>query len=116
MPCSHYYALRVKNKVPYNFIMVNVKKLGPLLEPTNHYFENAAVLNPGVWQDGNTIHVFYRAVDQNGDSCIGYAKLNGPTTVVERWDKPILHRDYDYEQRGLEDPRVTKIGDTFYMT
>ena len=36
--------------------------------------------------------------------------------MVERWERPILHRDYDYEQRGLEDPRVTKIGDTFYMT
>lgn len=96
--------------------MPQIKKLGPLLEPTNHYFESAAVLNPGIWQDGDTVHIFYRALDQNNDSCIGYAKLNGPTTVVERWDKPILHRDYDYEQRGVEDPRITKIENTFYLT
>lgn len=96
--------------------MLEVKKLGPILEPTNLPFENLAVLNPGVYQDNKNIHIFYRAIDKNHESCIGYARLNGPTEIVERWEKPIISREFEYESRGVEDPRIVKIGDTFYMT
>jgi len=96
--------------------MVEVEKLGIILEPTAHEFERRAVLNPACYREGNFVHMFYRAVDEKGRSSIGYAKLEGPTTVVERWQKPILVREYDYESVGLEDPRIVKIGNTFYMT
>ena len=96
--------------------MLEVRKLGPVLGPTENDFENFAVLNPGVWQDGNSVHLFYRAIDKNFKSCIGYARLNGPTEVAERWDKPIMRREYDYESKGVEDPDITKLGDTYYMT
>lgn len=95
--------------------MVQVKKLGVVLEPTNLPFENLAVLNPGCWQDGNSIHMFYRAIDQDHKSSIGYACLEGPTTVKERWNKPILSREYEYESHGLEDPRIVRIDTTFYV-
>ena len=95
--------------------MVQVKKLGVVLEPTNNLFERAAVLNPGIWQEGNTIQMFYRALDQDHCSTIGYARLDGPMNVVERLDKPILLGEYAYETRGMEDPRIVKIGDTFYL-
>jgi beta-1,2-mannobiose phosphorylase / 1,2-beta-oligomannan phosphorylase len=74
------------------------------------------VLNPAVFQENSNIHIYYRAIDNNNKSCIGYARLEGPTTVVERWTKPILRREYEYEEYGVEDPRVVKIGKTFYMT
>lgn len=96
--------------------MLEVKKLGPILEPTESDFESLAVLNPGVWQDGNSVHLFYRAIDKDYKSCIGYARLNGPTEVAERWGEPIVRRDYDYESNGVEDPRITKFGETYYMT
>ncbi len=96
--------------------MLEVKKLGPILEPTNLDFENLAVLNPGTFQDGEFVHMFYRAIDDKYQSSIGYAKLRGPTEIVERWEKPILFREYIYESKGLEDPRIVKIGDIFYMT
>ncbi len=95
--------------------MVQVKKLGVILEPTDNLFERSAVLNPGIWQEGNTIQMFYRALDQDHCSTIGYARLDGPTNVVVRWDKPILLGEYAYETRGMEDPRIVKIGDTFYL-
>lgn len=95
--------------------MVQVKKLGVVLEPTENLFERKAVLNPGIWQDGNTLHMFYRALDEDHCSTIGYAKLNSPMSVVERWDKPILLGTHSYEIRGMEDPRIVKIGNTFYM-
>ena len=95
--------------------MVQVKKLGVILEPTDNLFERAAVLNPGIWQEGNNIQMFYRALDEDHCSTIGYARLDGPTNVVERWDKPILLGEYSYETRGMEDPRIVKIEDTFYL-
>jgi beta-1,2-mannobiose phosphorylase / 1,2-beta-oligomannan phosphorylase len=95
---------------------INIQKLGVILEPTSISFEKKAVLNPAVYQDGNTVHVYYRAVNNSFKSCIGYARLEGPTKVVERWTKPILRRKYKYEKNGVEDPRIVKIGETLYMT
>ncbi len=95
---------------------IKVKKLGVILAPTKNRFENRAVLNPGVFQDGNYVHVFYRAVDKRNNSSIGYAKLKGPTKVIERWEKPIIEREHPYERKGCEDPRIVKIGSTFYLT
>lgn len=95
---------------------INIQKLGVILEPTYRSFEKKAVLNPAIYQQGNTVHIYYRAVDKNFKSSIGYARLEGPTKVVERWKKPILSRKYKYEKNGVEDPRVVKIGKTLYMT
>jgi len=96
--------------------MLQVQKLGPILNPTELAFENLSVLNPGTWQEGSFVHLFYRAIDETHQSTIGYARLQGPTTVVERWEQPILTRDYEYESKGLEDPRIVRIDDTFYLT
>jgi len=95
---------------------LEIKKLGVLLEPTELAFEHQSVLNPGIFQDGENIHVYYRAISEQGESAIGYARLNGPTTVVERWRKPIMDRYYDYESKGIEDPRVVQIDGVLYMT
>jgi beta-1,2-mannobiose phosphorylase / 1,2-beta-oligomannan phosphorylase len=95
---------------------VNVKKLGPILEPTARSFERTAVLNPAVYQKGQFVHIFYRAVSEDGKSSIGYAKLKGPTKVVKRNKKPIITSYYDYEKKGVEDPRIVKIDGTFYLT
>lgn len=97
--------------------MFKIEKLGPILKPTANLFENKAVLNPGVYQEGEFVHIFYRAIGEDDEkSRIGYAKLKGPTEVVERWNKPIIEREALYEVEGVEDPRVVKIEDTFYIT
>ena len=95
---------------------LKVEKLGIVLAPTENKFENRSVLNPGVYQEGEFVHLFYRAIDKRLNSSIGYAKLKGPTKVVERWDKPILKSEFNYERKGVEDPRIVKINGTFYMT
>lgn len=96
--------------------MLKVKKLGIVLAPTKLPFESQGVLNPACFQEGKSIHLFYRAIDKYGRSSIGYAKLKNPTTVLERWVKPIISRKYAYEKKGVEDPRIVKIGNTFYLT
>ena len=95
---------------------LEVNKLGIILEPTQNYFETKAVLNPGSYQEGDFVHLFYRAIDEESKSSIGYAKLKGPTEVVERWDAPFITRLHEHESQGVEDPRIVKIENTYYMT
>ncbi len=96
--------------------MIKVTKHGVILEKTDAGFENEGVLNPAVQQEGDTIHLFYRAVSKGNYSSIGYSKLKGPLAVEERFDVPLLFPQMEYESHGIEDPRITKIEDTYYMT
>lgn len=96
--------------------MVAIEKLGIILGPTNREFENSGVFNPGIYQEGNTLHILYRAVQQGNLSTIGYAKTDGPLKIIERLEQPLIVRDFDYEKQGVEDPRIVKIEDTYYIT
>jgi predicted GH43/DUF377 family glycosyl hydrolase len=96
--------------------MLEVKKEGILLEKTHLEFENEGVLNPAVFQEGDSVHLYYRAVQNGNHSTIGYCRLNGPHTIVERWEKPLFIPELDFESQGVEDPRIVKIEDTFYMS
>ncbi|MFV8326324.1 pesticidal protein Cry7Aa [Flavobacterium sp. ZS1P14] len=96
--------------------MVTIEKLGIILSPTERAFESTGVLNPGVYQEGNTVHFLYRAVQKGNRSTIGYARTEGPIKIVERTEKPIITQDFDYEKQGVEDARIVKIEDTYYIT
>ncbi|MGM0579566.1 MAG: pesticidal protein Cry7Aa [Bacteroidota bacterium] len=96
--------------------MISVEKYGIILSPTDNEFENTGVCNPGVYQDGNTVHIYYRAVQEGNFSTIGYAKTDGPTKIIERYTQPLIKRDFEYEQHGVEDARIVKIEDSYYMT
>jgi beta-1,2-mannobiose phosphorylase / 1,2-beta-oligomannan phosphorylase len=96
--------------------MVKVHKHGILLEKTLNSFECEGVLNPAAIKVGDFIHIFYRAVAKDNYSTIGYCKLSAPTVIETRSDEPLLFPQFDYEFQGLEDPRVTKIDETYYLT
>jgi predicted GH43/DUF377 family glycosyl hydrolase len=96
--------------------MIEVKKEGILLSKTNWEFENEGVLNPAAIRVGDDVHLFYRAVKEGNHSTIGYCRLNGPLTITERWDKPIIVPEFDYESQGVEDARIVKIDDLYYLT
>lgn len=96
--------------------MVKVKREGIILEPTKLIFECMSVLNPAIYQDGENIHLVYRAVDNNNVSSLGYARFEGPLKLAERWTKPFLYPKLKIEKCGIEDPRLTKIEGTIYMT
>lgn len=96
--------------------MIAVKNEGIILSETELDFENDGVLNPAIMQEGNTVHVFYRAVRRGNYSTIGYAKLEGPLKVVERHQKPLIIPSTDDEVHGIEDPRIVKIDDVYYLT
>lgn len=96
--------------------MLNIKKEGILLNKTLLGFENEGVLNPATIKEGNYVHLFYRGVSKGNYSSIGYCKLNGPLIIEERSDTPVIFPQFDYEAHGVEDPRIVKIEDLYYLT
>jgi len=96
--------------------MITVKKEGILLQKTLLEFENEGVLNPGTIKEGNTVHLFYRAVRWGNFSSIGYCKLNGPFNVEKRFEQPVIVSEFEYETHGVEDPRIVKIDDIYFLT
>jgi beta-1,2-mannobiose phosphorylase / 1,2-beta-oligomannan phosphorylase len=96
--------------------MLTVKKDGIILTKTNHVFENEAVLNPAAIREGAFVHLFYRAVSKGNYSSIGYCKLLGPLEVEQRLEAPVLSPEFEYESHGIEDPRIVKIEDLYYLT
>lgn len=96
--------------------MLEIKKEGILLKRTLLDFENEGVLNPAAIREGEYVHIFYRAVSLGNYSSIGYCKLKGPLLIEERWEKPIISSEHEYELHGVEDPRIVKIEDTYYLT
>lgn len=96
--------------------MIEVKREGIILKKTNLEFENEGVLNTAAIREGDSVHLFYRAVRKGNHSTIGYCRLDGPLTVAERLDKPVIVPEFDYESQGVEDARIVKIDDLYYLT
>ncbi|MDZ4669163.1 MAG: pesticidal protein Cry7Aa [bacterium] len=96
--------------------MMHVKKEGIVLSKTDLPFEDEGVLNPAIMQVGNTVHMFYRAVRKGNYSSIGYCKFEGPLNLVERHSEPFLVPEFEYEAHGIEDPRIVKIDDLYYLS
>ncbi len=96
--------------------MISVKKEGVILKCTDFEFENEGVLNPAIIKEDDSIHLFYRAVRKGNYSTIGYCKLSSPLIIAKRWNKPLISPQFEYEKQGMEDPRIVKIDDKYYLT
>jgi len=90
----------------------------PILTPReDHPWESGAVFNPGVVYAGGKVHLLYRAIGEyeNYISRLGYA-VSEDGLRFTRLDEPVFEPQEDYERFGCEDPRITAIGDVFYVT
>lgn len=104
--------------------MIRLERLTdtPILEPKPHHkWEKAAVFNTAAVSENGLIHLIYRATDitSNGKqgkyiNSLGYA-VSADGIHFNRLENPILSNDVPQELRGPEDPRIVKIGSTFYM-
>ena len=94
--------------------MITVKNEGIILEKTNLEFENKAVFNPACIQVDGVTHMFYRAINHNDVSSVGYCQLVD-NKVVKRLKEPVLFPEYDYEKKGVEDPRITLLEGIYYL-
>jgi predicted GH43/DUF377 family glycosyl hydrolase len=88
----------------------------PVIAPQGDGWESAGTFNPSVVSHNGAVVMLYRAQDRNGVSRLGYATSTDGTHFVRR-PEPILSPETAYEaDGGLEDPRLVKIGDTYYLT
>jgi predicted GH43/DUF377 family glycosyl hydrolase len=88
----------------------------PTLSPRGHGFESAGTFNPAVTKFDGKFVMLYRAQDRNGTSSLGYA-TSSDGVHFRRSEQPAFRPETDYEKGGgVEDPRLQKIGDIYYMT
>ena len=89
----------------------------PILRPVaEHSWESRYVFNPAMFMLEDKIHYFYRAMGDDMVSRLGYACSTDGCIIEERLPYPVFEPLNPEEVRGVEDPRVTVIGDTCVMT
>lgn len=98
-------------------IAIHAKRVSdqPLLRPGLPWAKQG-LFNPAAVKIGNKTVLLFRATDGYNVSRIGYAEsTNGKRFVVS--PDPVLSPETDYEKDGgVEDPRVVRIGETYYLT
>lgn len=104
--------------------MSNVTRISenPILSPDKgEPWQAIAAFNPSVVKDGQLYHLLYRAQSSPEDhlgvqmsvSSIGYSQSRDGIHYGKRWR--LIVPEEDWEKFGCEDPRVTKIGDIYYI-
>jgi predicted GH43/DUF377 family glycosyl hydrolase len=112
---SHTLAAQTTTPAPVK-ITVEWNSPTPLISPSGSGAASAGTFNPAAVRVGNKTILLYREQDTAGTSRIGYASSTDGLHFTLR-TQPVLQPETDYEKDGgVEDPRVLKIGDTYYMT
>ena len=94
------------------------KRLGsqPVIAPQGSGFESAGTFNPAVIEKDNKIVMLYRAQDHQGTSTLGYA-VSDDGVHFSHSPAPVLSPEAPYKKGGgTEDPRLVKVGGTYYLT
>jgi len=89
-------------------------------EPSNPW-ESFSVCNPAACYDeiSGTVYMLYRGADADSayTRCIGLATSKDGVHFVRAGDQPVLRPEPDrWDGGALEDPRITRIGDWFFVT
>ncbi len=93
-------------------------KDNPIFSPSPlHPFEKEGVLNPGVVLTPEGVVMLYRAVGekQNYISRIGLATSTDGINFERSVQNPVFSPKEDFDMWGAEDPRITKIGDDYFV-
>jgi beta-1,2-mannobiose phosphorylase / 1,2-beta-oligomannan phosphorylase len=111
----------------------------PILTPdARHAWETKGVFNPAALYENGKVHLLYRALGDTDVSVLGYASSNDGYHIQERLPYPVyvprepfegvspapvtrpgtpgVYTSGGGEMGGCEDPRLTRIGDTVYIT
>ena len=89
----------------------------PIITPdTGQPWEVGGTFNPSAIAVDGVIHLLYRAVDAGGTSRLGYARSFDGRTISERSRTAVLEPSANWEEFGCEDPRITNLQGSFYVT
>jgi len=81
----------------------------------NIYGKTSSFSTGAVVNDDGLFHLLYRAQGADMVPRIGYA-VSSDGIHFNRLEKPVFSPASRDELYGVEDPRITKIGDRYYMT
>ena len=117
---------------------VDLKKsiANPIIAPNKkNHWEAFNTFNPAAVYENGKVHIVYRAQGYDYVSVLGYANSDDGVKINRRLDQPIYIPIEPFEMvdkkstkktaarymsgggfGGCEDPRISKIGDRFYMT
>jgi len=87
----------------------------PILSSTKNIWENKAVFNCGATLYKNKVYLLYRAMGEDNVSRLGLAISKDGYTIDKRFPNPLYEPQLEFEQKGIEDPRITKINDTYHI-
>ncbi len=87
----------------------------PILRPQGDTWESGSVYNPAAVVKDDQVVLLYRAHADDIVSHVGLATSDDGIRF-ERHPDPVISPTEDYEQFGCEDPRVTEIDGTYYLT
>lgn len=92
-------------------------KNNPILKPY-YWWESNGVFNPAITEYNNNFYMLYRGQGDDGVSRLGLAISKDGIKFKRTSKYPIIDVDTSnkYSNNGLEDPRIAKIDDTYYIT
>ncbi len=92
----------------------------PILKPNpKNNWENLVVCNPGAWYEDGKFYLLYRAAGDDKEHIIrmGLAISEDGVNFTRQSDKPAFEPSSDGpDMGGVEDPRIVKFDDEFYIT
>ncbi|QVY66159.1 glycosidase [Polaribacter sp. Q13] len=107
-----------KNKT--GLLRLKKHEKNPIFSPNpDNYWENIVVCNPGVWYENGKFSMLYRAAGDDKEHFIrfGLAESTDGVNFTRVSDKPVFSPSIDGpDMGGVEDPRIAKFGDEFYVT
>jgi predicted GH43/DUF377 family glycosyl hydrolase len=88
----------------------------PILKPIKeHPWESKRVFNSAAVYEKGKVHIVYRAQGEDDVSRLGYARSSDGYHIDEQLGTPIFSPLEGREKFGCEDPRITKLGNKYYM-
>lgn len=88
----------------------------PILKPDSG-FDSRGAFNPAVIKEGDNYFMLYRAEspDDSLTGKIGLARSQDGINFV-KYPEAVIVPDEDFDRFGCEDPRLVKVGGTYYLT
>jgi beta-1,2-mannobiose phosphorylase / 1,2-beta-oligomannan phosphorylase len=116
--------------------IIKKHKDNPIIAPNpNNPWESRATFNSAAIYEDGKVHFLYRALGDTDLSVLGYASSKDGLTIDERLDEPAYIPREPFETPGnnsfksiaahfasgggyggVEDPRITRVDDTIYLT